>query len=118
MDTIVYQPKLSKWQVSLYSGCSSVLEILCNIADDLHSMFSREIMTLLPQIITSWQVIAVTVALVLYMFLISYVSRTYHRPRLVSKSMPKKIRIKKEKTGPTEAPDSEDSNEALGLEEA
>jgi hypothetical protein len=44
-------------------------------------MFSGELMGLLKQVVTSWQVIAVTVALVLYIFLVSYVGRTYKRPR-------------------------------------
>jgi hypothetical protein len=62
-------------------------------------MFSPELKELLIQVIRSWQVIAVSVALVLYIYLVKYVSRTYHRPRM-SKSKPrraKKTKVKAEK---------------------
>jgi hypothetical protein len=42
-------------------------------------MFSAEIKKLLVEVITSWQVIAVTVVLVIYVFLVNYVARIYHR---------------------------------------
>jgi hypothetical protein len=62
-------------------------------------MFSPELKELLYQVIKSWQVIAVSVALVFYIYLVKYVSRTYHRPRM-SRSKPKrakKVRVKAEK---------------------
>ena len=73
-------------------------------------------MSMLSQIVKSWQVIAVSVVLVLYIFLVNYVARTYHHPRTVSKSKPKK----KAKPAPKPQPESEeeDTNEALGLEES
>ena len=46
------------------------------------------------QVITTWQVLAVTVVLILYMYLVGYVARTYHRPHFVSKSKPKKVKAK------------------------
>ena len=55
-------------------------------------MFSKELTELLLQVITSWQVIAVTIGLVLFMSLVSYVARRYHRPASVSKSKPKKVK--------------------------
>jgi len=55
-------------------------------------MFSQELKELLIQVIQSWQVIAVTIALVLYMYLVGYVARSYHRPRSVSRSKPKKVK--------------------------
>ena len=79
-------------------------------------MFSDELAALLPQVLTSWQVLVVTVVLVLYMFLINYVARTYHRPRFVSRSKPQK-KEKKKKAAPVRVSEDEDSNEALGLEE-
>jgi hypothetical protein len=80
-------------------------------------MFSKEVFHLLVQVIKSWQVIAVTIAIVLYMSLVSYVARAYHRPRAVSKSKTKKN--KAEAAGPEEVTASGSStNEALGLEEA
>jgi len=53
-------------------------------------MFSNKLTELFFQVITSWQVIAVTIALVLFIYLVNYVARSYHRPRFVSKSKPKK----------------------------
>jgi flagellar biosynthesis/type III secretory pathway M-ring protein FliF/YscJ len=84
-------------------------------------MTSKEIMPLLLQVIKSWQVIAVTVAIVLYMFLVSYVARTYHRPRAVSKNKPqkKKTAAAVAAAAPEEVVSSSaDTNEELGLEES
>ena len=83
-------------------------------------MFSSELRGLIFQVVTSWQVIAMTVVLVIFMYLVNYVSHaTYQRPRRVSKSRPRKTKAAQElKTGPSEVSDSSDSNEALGLEEA
>jgi Na+-transporting methylmalonyl-CoA/oxaloacetate decarboxylase gamma subunit len=44
-------------------------------------MFSMNLKELLPQVITSWQVWATILALVVYMYLVGFVARTYHRPR-------------------------------------
>ena len=78
-------------------------------------MFSKEVFDLLLQVIKSWQVIAVTIAIVLYMSLVSYVARSYHRPR-ASRSKPRK---KKAEAGPEEVTSTgTDTNEELGLEEA
>ena len=55
-------------------------------------MFSSELKELLPQVITNWQVLVTAAALVLYMYLVGYVARTYHRPRSVSKSKPKRAK--------------------------
>jgi len=43
-------------------------------------MFSEEVRKMLVQVISSWQVLVVTVVLILYVFLINYVARIYHRP--------------------------------------
>ena len=90
------------------------------IADDRNGMFQSEMMALLLQVVKSWQVIAVTVALVLYMFLVNYVARIYHRPRSVSHSKPRRLgasKAKALKNATPEVADSANSNEALGLEE-
>ena len=70
------------------------LEILEINADDKKGMFSNELKELLPQVIRSWQVIAVTIAIVLYICLVNYVARTHHRPNFVSKTKPKKAKAK------------------------
>ena len=73
-------------------------------------------MDLLIQVVKSWQVLAITGALVLYMFLVNYVARTYHRPRFVSKSKPRKSKSRAKSESPVITED-EDANAALGLEE-
>jgi len=80
-------------------------------------MFSNELTGLLIQVVQSWQVIAVTVVLVLYMFLVNYAARTHHRPSYVSKSKPKKS---KKKEAPAAQPDKKEAppktaDEELGL---
>jgi uncharacterized protein YpmS len=57
-------------------------------------MPSIEIKDLLMQVITSWQVLFITGAIIVYMYLVTYVARTYHRPR-ASRMKPK--RAKREK---------------------
>jgi len=69
-------------------------------------MFSKELTELFIQVIESWQVIAVTIALVVYMYLVGYVARRYHRPHSVSKSKPRKVK-------PPPAPKKEESDETL-----
>ena len=67
------------------------------------------------EVITSWQIIAVTVALILYFSLVFYVARAHHprRSNFSFKSMPKKEKAKK---AAEEIPESGD-DEDLGLEE-
>ena len=55
-------------------------------------MFSDELRDLLFQVIKSWQVIAVSIVLILYMSLVSYAARAHHKPASVSKTKPKKIK--------------------------
>jgi hypothetical protein len=77
-------------------------------------MFSGELISLLKQVISSWQVIAVSVALVLYIFLVSYVARTYKRPSGTSFAK----RAKKDSPPPVGEPDVETSDsDDLGLVE-
>jgi len=79
-------------------------------------MFNAEIRKLLVQVISSWQVLAVTGVLVLYIFLVNYVARLYHR-RNRAIVMPK---IKKKKTGAAEEHDASlppSDSEELNLEE-
>jgi len=58
-------------------------------------MFNSEIRKLLVQVISSWQVLAVTGVLVVYISLVNHVARIYHKRRR-STSLPK-LKIKKEK---------------------
>ena len=79
-------------------------------------MYPGGIIALLKEVITSWQVIAVTIAIILYLQIVFYAAKSYHRPRV------KKIRLKRSKpepaaAGPEETEAGVDSNEELGLEE-
>ena len=80
-------------------------------------MFEKEIFQLMKHVLTSWQVIAVSIALVIYLNIVFYVARAYHNPRIG------RIKIKKKKPKPDTAvvPQSESDesdNDELGLEEA
>jgi hypothetical protein len=72
-----------------------------------------ELKVLLIQILTSWQVIVITVVVLLYMFLVNYVSQLTRKPR--RPSGPKIRRVKKAAKGPVIVDDSED--DGLGLDE-
>lgn len=82
-------------------------------------MFEKNIFQLLKEVVTSWQVIVVTIALILYLNIVFYTAKAYRNPII------KKITIRKKKKPKTEdataAPESsdnkDDSNNDLGLEE-
>jgi Na+-transporting methylmalonyl-CoA/oxaloacetate decarboxylase gamma subunit len=67
-------------------------------------MFSEELMKLIPQVIASREVLLMVVVLVAFMWLVNYVARSYHRPRSVSKTKPKKAK----KAKPAEAAENTD----------
>ncbi|MCL2214627.1 MAG: hypothetical protein FWC06_05385 [Treponema sp.] len=74
----------------------------------------------LKQVITSWQVIAITLLMLLYIHIVSNASKSYRRPRTSKKvKAPNKKQVTPESTdsGPEEVVSSENSNEELGLEE-
>ena len=66
-------------------------------------MFNSEIRKLLLEVIRSWQVLTVTVVLVIYIFIVNYVARIYHRN-------PRKTFIPKSKENKPETP-ATDSDE-------
>jgi flagellar biosynthesis/type III secretory pathway M-ring protein FliF/YscJ len=79
-------------------------------------VFSEELKDLLFRVITSWQVIAVTVVLILYFLLVSYVARLRRHSRPITmERMPKgaKNNDKVEAAETTEVAEDDD----LGLEE-
>jgi flagellar biosynthesis/type III secretory pathway M-ring protein FliF/YscJ len=76
-------------------------------------------MSLLKQVITSWQVIAVTIAIVIYISIVSSVARTRRRPHLaLKKPKAKKKKAASTAEGPEEVTTGSNSNDELGLEEA
>jgi flagellar biosynthesis/type III secretory pathway M-ring protein FliF/YscJ len=69
-------------------------------------MFSDELKKMLIQVISSWQVLAVTGVLVVYIFLVNYVAKLYHRRR------PKPLPASKKEEAQALAPSGdEDLNE-------
>jgi hypothetical protein len=78
-------------------------------------MFSKEVFALLSEVISSWQVIAITVALVLYLNIVFYVARAYHRPR---RKLSERIKFKR-KSKPAAGEEAvTGSSDELGLEES
>lgn len=67
-------------------------------------MLSKELMDLLVQVISSWQVIFITVVLILYFFLVFYVARLYRKPRtpLLFSSPRTSVKKKAQKAEPAE----------------
>ncbi|MDR3341326.1 MAG: hypothetical protein LBT14_00800 [Treponema sp.] len=55
-------------------------------------MFSDELKNVLIKIITSWQVIVVTLVMILYFSLVSYVVRVHRRPNTPMAPKPKKFK--------------------------
>ena len=78
-------------------------------------MFSKELFDFLYKVITSWQILAVTAALILYFSLVFYVARLHH-PRSSGFSFESKPKKGKARKPVVEMPESGDSDD-LGLEE-
>jgi hypothetical protein len=81
-------------------------------------MSLKEVSNLVIQLITSWQVIVVTVVVFLYFFLVSYVARLHYKIRSPGMSRPKKMKkiLRKENPAAAEAELTTDSDD-LGIEE-
>ena len=79
-------------------------------------MLSKEMISYLLKVVSSWQIIAVTIALIIYFSLVSYVARLYH-PGHSRLSFTPKLRKKKEKAAATaEVPEGSDDDD-LGIDE-
>ena len=75
-------------------------------------MFSRELASLIVSVLTSWQVIAVTLGIAVYIAIVSNVARLYRSAR------PKPPRFKKPGKEKKEKENAEETDtDALGLEE-
>jgi hypothetical protein len=97
---------------------SSKKSLKINKKSDNINVYQDGLSNLLREVITSWQVIAVTIALVLYMFLVFYVAKAYRQPRMKSIKISLKRTKSEPKAGPEEVEGGDDSNDELGLEEA
>ncbi|MDR0654890.1 MAG: hypothetical protein LBG22_01120 [Treponema sp.] len=80
-------------------------------------MFSKELRDMLLQVITSWQVLAVTVVVILYFFLVSYVGRNYRRPRHAAAKLIPKASHAGEAAVVGDEEEQTSQDEDLGLEE-
>jgi hypothetical protein len=85
-------------------------------------MYPESMFELIKHVLTSWQVIAVTVGIVLYLNLVFYAARHYRTPKI--SSIAKKIRFKRKKS--SENPNSggtdtisggSNTNDELGLDD-
>ena len=72
-------------------------------------MFNAELRSLVFEVITSWQVIAVTIVVILYIILVNYVAKTHKRWR----HKPSVAKVKKEMSDVVTTPEDDD----LGLDE-
>jgi len=86
-------------------------------------MQTLSLVDLIKQVVTSWQVIVVTVGILIYLNIVFFVSRKHHGPSSILKmgGKNKKKKSKPEKApsaGPEETGGGKDTNEELGLEEA
>ena len=78
-------------------------------------MFSKELISLIVRVLTSWQVLAVTLAVVVYVAIVSNVARLYRSARPKSPRVKRPRRAKKEKN--SEAAVEDTTTDELGLEE-
>ena len=76
-------------------------------------MFSGEFRDLIIKVITSWQVIVVTIVVLVYIFLVNSVSKSYTRSRKPANPKPAKAKPPKGKQEPDEQVDDSE----LGLED-
>jgi flagellar biosynthesis/type III secretory pathway M-ring protein FliF/YscJ len=87
-------------------------------------MLAVSLVEVVKEVISSWQVLVITVVLILFLQVVFHVAKPYHRPRASKQKKPKKS-----KETPAAAPaaaeaeheeaaPASNSNEELGLEEA
>jgi hypothetical protein len=78
-------------------------------------LFSKELTSLIIDVITSWQTLAITLGIVVYIAIVNNVARLYrsNRPKSSRIKKPKKEKKAKKETEPVETVDMDD----LGLED-
>jgi hypothetical protein len=77
-------------------------------------MFNSEVRSILAEVIGSWQVIAVTIVIVIFLILINNVTRF----RMRRPSQPKVVKVKNEATKKASSKKEEKTDDSeLGLEE-
>ena len=81
-------------------------------------MFEKEIFQLIKQVVTSWQVIVVTIALILYLNIVFSAAKAYRLPKMGKITLKKKKKKETVEVTPDVSDEEGDVNEDLGLEEA
>jgi anionic cell wall polymer biosynthesis LytR-Cps2A-Psr (LCP) family protein len=80
------------------------------------------LLEVIKHVLTSWQVLVITIVIILFTFLVSYTAKSYHRPRSFKKVnmnvFKKKNAQPATQGGPEETTSGDDPNAELGLEEA
>lgn len=71
-------------------------------------MFSSEVIRLILSVLASWEVISVTLAVIVYLFLVFYVARLNRRPRRAAAPKQKKAAKKDAAPEPVEVEVSDD----------
>jgi hypothetical protein len=79
-------------------------------------MAFNELKDLVVQLLASWEVVAVTLVVFFYFFLVNYVGRYHHKPAPSPSARPRKIKKELRKKGPTAA-EKELEGGDLGIEE-
>jgi len=78
-------------------------------------MYEGTLIELLKEVVKSWQVLAVTVVLVFYIFLVNRAARVYRYKRSKAAKKPKPKKKAKDNSEPIIEDDSNSSNDELGL---
>jgi len=86
------------------------------VYDVYQTMFSSEMRNLLFQVISSWQVLAVTGVLIIYIFMVNSVARIYRRRRPPPIIMPR-IKKPKQEKNQEKAPAAASESGDIELEE-
>jgi len=78
-------------------------------------MFTGDVRSIIVQVLTSWQVLAATIVIIFYIFLVSYVAKL--RERRPGKASKSKRKRKIPKPQFPSAPEIVSSDDDLGLED-
>jgi hypothetical protein len=80
-------------------------------------VFSKELLGLLSQVVKSWEVIAVTVALIFYLNIVFYAAKSHNRRSAVKKVKKKPAKAAAPAAAPVEAESDSASTDDLILDE-
>jgi hypothetical protein len=85
-------------------------------------MYPGGLYALIKDVISSWEVIVVTLAMLLFLKIVFYVSSSYRKPiaikKMIKKKKPKPEPAAAAAVNPEESQGGDSSNSELGLEEA